>query len=91
MVMLDPKNVFDLCVCSPSSFSILHCLNNGDSTSISDSNGGKPALDSSSDEKATAKNIECLIIHNHFEEGWMVSRPPLKRTWMMYEVPNFEA
>lgn len=26
------------------------------------------------------KNIECSIIDKAFEEGWMVPRPPLKRT-----------
>ncbi|KAJ6764800.1 FAD NADPH DEHYDROGENASE/OXIDOREDUCTASE [Salix koriyanagi] len=32
------------------------------------------------DDPVSIKNIECSIIDKAFEEGWMVPRPPLKRT-----------
>ncbi|XP_061956875.1 glutamate synthase 1 [NADH], chloroplastic-like isoform X1 [Populus nigra] len=32
------------------------------------------------DDPVSIKNIECAIIDKAFEEGWMVPRPPLKRT-----------
>jgi glutamate synthase (NADPH/NADH) len=32
------------------------------------------------DNPVSIKNIECAIIDKAFEEGWMVPRPPVKRT-----------
>ena len=36
------------------------------------------------DDPVSIKNIECSIIDKAFEEGWMVPRPPLKRTGYVF-------